>query len=568
MTQLKKTWIIIFLILTATLLCYFPSFSNSFVNYDDSLLLFENKIIHDYSFSNAIKIFETHLKGDHSRFDPLVFIVYMTTKHFFGFNPLWFHLTSLLFHLGCVIAVFWLTFLLTRNTFMSAAASLLFGIHPIHVEAVAWASALMHVMYSFFYLVTLALFLKGLQSPSQKPYAFILSFFSFLICGCCFSAGAITLPFILLLLCCWQDNFLKLKRFFMLAPFFLVSVFLTWITLFTAKHSQIIANPYFNLETSPLSERIHLSSLGIFHYLSQLLAPLNFAIIYPEGYYLHSLNFLYSLLLAAGFLGLFLLYRKKPAQIKPFLFGFLFFFIVLLPFSKLYSTTNSLTNDRYCYLASYGIFLVLAAWANLLIKQQRLLIKIILGTLVFYLLLNTWAICHNWQNGETLWSNEIRLYPRAYPAYLGRADYYSQDGQYQRSLADLNTALLLKPDYTDALRQKATVFLLSNDPQAAIEIYTLLLHSNPDDVASLNNRAAGYLILSLPDQAKTDLDKSINLDAQQVDPYYNRSIIFAEQKQYALALKDLEFILAADPGHELAQSEYQKLKKLLPADEQ
>ena len=158
------------------------------------------------------------------------------------------------------------------------------------------------------------------------------------------------------------------------------------------------------------------------------------------------------------------------------------------------------------------------------------------------------------------------IYPNAYPAYLGRADFYSQNGFYEKALKDINAALSLKPDYTEALRQKGTVLLLSGDARSAIKIYTDMLNVNPNDVTLLNNRAAACLSLRMFAEAKADLDKSINLDAGQIDPYYNRSIVFIEYQQYALALKDIEHVLKTAPGHALARSQYQKLKGLMSAD--
>ncbi|HRZ40722.1 MAG TPA: tetratricopeptide repeat protein [Candidatus Omnitrophota bacterium] len=467
MTSLKNHWIIaLLLILAATLISFLPSLFNDFVNYDDPVLIFENALIREGSFSNAVNIFKTQLSGNHSRFNPLVFISYMSTLRFFGPNPFWFHATSLLFHLGCVAAAFWLTMLLTQSLPVSVMTSLLFGIHPIHVEPVAWISSLMHVMYSLFYLLSLILFLKAIRSERANPLLLFASFISFVICGCCFSAGAATLPAILLLLCVWQDSSLQKKRLALLLPFFALSLFWAWITVFAAKNSHIITNPYFNTSTYSLNERIHLSSLSIFYYLRQLIAPLNFTIVYPEGYYSHPFNALYTVFLAVGILALLMFYKRRPVQTRPVFFGALFFLITILPFLKIYSTTSSLTNDRYCYLACYGIFFILALWANLLLEKRVPLIRTVSAIAAVYLLIITWSACRNWKNSATLWSNQITAYPKAYPAYVGRADFYLSQGRYQNALDDLDRALQLKPDYIEALNLKGTTLLLSGSPQS------------------------------------------------------------------------------------------------------
>jgi tetratricopeptide (TPR) repeat protein len=349
----------------------------------------------------------------------------------------------------------------------------------------------------------------------------------------------------------------------LLIPFFALSLFWAWITVFAAKNSHIITNPYFNTSASSLNERVHLSSLSVFYYLRQLIAPLNFTIVYPEGYYSHPFNAFYTVFLAIGIVALFIFHKRRPDRTRPLLFGTLFFLITLLPFLKIYSTTSSLTNDRYCYLACYGIFFVLALWTNNLIEKRAPLVKTISGIAAVYLVMITWGACQNWKNSTALWSNQIAAYPKAYPAYVGRADSLLSQGRYQNALEDLDRALQLKPDYIEALNLKGTTLLLSGSPQAAIESYTKVLMIEPANISALNNRAASYLSLGMYENARDDLDKSINLDARQIDPYYNRSIALIGQGQYQPALDDIKFVLNADPGHELARSQYQNLKKVM-----
>ncbi len=455
----KNPKILILVLLFATFVAFAPIFANGWVNYDDPGLLFENTIIKNFSLGNTVEIFKLQFQGHYSRINPLVFTVYSAIHHVAGFNPLVYHLVSLLFHMGCVLLVFCLTGLLLKNNFMAFITAFLFAIHPIHVEPVAWASALTHVMYAFFYFAAIIFYVLAIQHPSKQGRYYSFCFFNFVIAGTCFSGGAFTLPILLIAVTYYLEQKVSKSRLIKLLPFFLLSIGLVFLTFHAAKNADIITNPYFNTQYS-LAQKLHLSSFSLFKYVQAIVFPNAFCIVHPTGYFLKNYNFLFTLT-GLALLGLIFWPQKSRKTSTLVIFGLMFFLIPLMPFLQFYSTSDSIINDRYAYVGAFGIFIILAYFLHLLLenlpKKSFTLAKCIVLSITGYLLILTWTQDVTWKNSEKLWTNVIIEYPRAYPAYVARAESYMELGLPKLALADLNRALILKPDFAPALDYKKQI---------------------------------------------------------------------------------------------------------------
>ena len=555
----------IWILVGATLACYVPALFNGFVNYDDPTLLFENSLIQKFSLENTVRIFSEIVHGHYSRFNPLVFVTYMIVHHLTGFNAFWFHAMSLFFHLGAVVAVYVLVIEITHNTRLGLICALLYAVHPIHVEPVAWASALTHVMYTFFYLCSALFFCIGLNNRERRVTWFIFSYLFFGITGACFSGGAITLPLVLTLFMLFERGAPVKKAVFWLVPFFVLSGYFAYLTIYSAKSADVITNPYFNIGQYPLFERVNLSVISLLVYVKQTIFPYSYSLVYPEGYFFPLGNgwvtiafAVFTVLVAAG--------RERFFRLKYFKLGFLFFLITIAPFLKIYSTSDSITNDRYVYLASFGLFLIMAEIIDQWLATagpSRRTARIILSAGLCYLIITTWTTCANWRNSEMLWSQVIKIYPQAYPAYTGRANYYYGQREYSKALADCDKALSYNPKYTNALSLKGLVFMTAGLYGDAIKMYSHVLEQEPEQIHALNNRGAAYLLLGQADKAIADFNQSLGLETDQTDIYYNRGIAYGQTKQWAAAIRDLKHVLSEKPDFQPAKEKMDEIEVIL-----
>ena len=547
------------------LVCYIPALFNGFVNYDDPTLLFENALIQTFSFENTGRIFAEILSGHYSRFNPLVFIAYALIYRFAGFDAFWFHAASILFHTGGTVMVYLLAREMTRNARLSLICALLFAVHPIHVEPVAWASALTHVMYAFFYLCSAYVFHGALHKEKRRAAWVALSFLLFVLAGASFSGGAMTLPLILALLMPLQPGTSHKKLAIWLSPFFALSGYFAYLTIHTAKSADVITNPYFNIGQYPFFERVNQSVVSLLYYIKQTLFPYSYSIVYPEGYFIPFGNgvvtasfMLFTILAAVS--------RKRFFRLQYFTAGFLFFIIAIAPFLKIYSTSDSIINDRYVYLASFGLFLILAEIIDRTLTSKRKTfqpVALVLSASLGYLVINTWTMSLNWRNGEMLWSQAIKMYPRAYPSYVGRAKYFYAQKEFAKTLADCDRALAYNPNYVDALSLKGLVSMTMGMYEEAIGMYSRVLEQERENISALNNRGAAFLLLGQTEKAVMDFNRSLGLKSGQVDVLYNRGVAYFQSKLFAEAMRDLKSVLAENPDFQPAQEKIDEIKVIL-----
>ncbi|MCH8331670.1 MAG: hypothetical protein IH946_09905 [Bacteroidetes bacterium] len=148
-TIIQNRTLMVLSILAATFLAYYGSLFNEFNNWDELKLIINNKLIRVLSFDGIREMFSS-FRSVH--YKPLVFLSWAFEYKLYGLDPFYFHLDNLLLHLLNTLLVFWFLQLITREFFVSFWVSLLFGVHPLHVESVVWLVERKDVLYSLFYL--------------------------------------------------------------------------------------------------------------------------------------------------------------------------------------------------------------------------------------------------------------------------------------------------------------------------------------------------------------------------------------------------------------------------------
>ena len=210
----------LFLILLAYIivLAFYPSITANFINLDDSVMVTENPYITSLSFDNIKHIFSSsHYKLYH----PLVTLSYALEYFVCGLDPYLYHVDNIFLHLFNTLLIFFIIKILSKSFFVSYLTALLFAIHPVCVESVAWISSRKDNLYAFFFLLSILSYLKA-DDNKQKNIFFLGSVFLFL-CSCLSKPSAVTLPAILVLIDFFRNK-LSLKRIKNYIPFVLVSI--------------------------------------------------------------------------------------------------------------------------------------------------------------------------------------------------------------------------------------------------------------------------------------------------------------------------------------------------------
>lgn len=516
--------ILIFLILAATFITFLPSLNNGFIGGDDFNYVMRNPLIRDLSWQGIKNIFTSVHLG---LYKPLTMLSFALEYHFFNLNPYIYHLTNLIMHLLNTLLVFWLMFLISRRAWTAFLVALLFGIHPLHVESVAWVSERKDMLYSIFFLSGLIAYVYSLRYKRRIYHYLIAAMF---ILSLMVKPMGLTFPF-MLLLCDYilgfrvdMDN-LKRKAFF----FAISAIFLIFTLIFASGYS--IRQPSF----MPL-DGIFIANYALLFYLSKIILPVKLCALYPypqKAGNLLPFIFLVSPLFVLILTGLVIFSRRYTRKI---IFGILFYLICLLPVLQLIPTGNAIVCDRYTYLASIGIFYLVAEslfWVyNKRIKYiplVRIFSVLLLAAVIAWLSSSSWNRCKVWKDGNNwfddvlkayppeigeevrFYREEIRRNPRSPDAYNNLAIIYGRFGSHEGAIILCKAAIKMNPNSAKAYNNLGAAYGFSKDFEKSIEFSKKSIALDPNFVPAYNNLAAAYYFTGEYDLAIKYSDMAVKL---------------------------------------------------------
>lgn len=296
----------IFLAALITFVAYLPALQNGFVNWDDDEYVYENSNIQSIDYIFFTWIFTLRANPT---WHPLTLLSFGLDYFIWGLNPAGYHLTNIIFHTLNTILVFILTGRLLKYKFgektdykqtiiIGGITALLFGLHPLHVESVAWISERKDVLYAFFFLMSLLMYLTYTNPYSlfSRRLYYIFGIILFIM-ALMSKPMAVSLPFVLLILDFYPLNRLKTgegmsgfkKVLIEKLPFFILSVLSSLIAI----QSQQLGGALKSFENYPLLLRIYVAVRGYIFYLAKTIIPVNLYPLYPHPVSINFFSFEY-----------------------------------------------------------------------------------------------------------------------------------------------------------------------------------------------------------------------------------------------------------------------------------
>ncbi len=416
-----------FILPVLVLLFYLPGLGNGFVNWDDPYIFKENPLAQDFSWHGLQRMSADLWGGHYHRFLPLSMAIQALEYKGLGLEPTGYHLISVLLHAVNAGLVYGLVESLTLMRGAALAAALIFGLHPMAVEPVVWVTAGHYPVGAFFFLMTLLIYVQGLRRLTRPLLYRAATLLMYGLALLSYSQMALSLPLVLVATDYYCYGKIRWGQVFRKAPYLVLAVYFGKLSLQAAYHGPGGQKPTFLMHHAGLFTRMNLSSEALWIYIQKFFAPADLSCIYPMRYYVHKHLFLYSM---AGLLitWLFYLRRHHIGWQRSFL-GLSWFLLTMAPFLHLVGLSESIIYDRYFYLPSFGLVLMLAgiweAWCA--DKGAQVLIKkaVIAAALAWFI----WILCIGqrqialWQDSGRLWTRVMALYPAFPDAYLNRADY-------------------------------------------------------------------------------------------------------------------------------------------------
>lgn len=497
-----KVKILIASILIAGLISYLPALRNGFVNWDDIAYVSDNKVIQDFSLRNTGKIFTSFFHGN---YQPVTMLTYMLEFRFFKLSPFIYHFTNLTLHLFNSLLVFLFFRILSKNATVSAITAILFSIHPLGVESVAWVSERKNVLYAFFFLNAIICYCYYLQKDRQKRFYYfslILFFLSLLS-----KSMAMTLPLILFIIDYFLNRKFDRNAIIDKIPFFELSFIIGVVAIW----SQYSIGDKAGLDSFNLFKKIGVASFAVNFYLYKLLVPVKLSCLYPysgtEKASVYILSFFALLFILVGFF----LSKKYTKKI---IFASLFFVITLLPVLQIFPIGRTIVADRYMYISSLGFFYIISEavfwlFAKGLKRFQliRNVFFIILVLVIPILSFLTWNKCKAWKDSISLWSDVLNNYPNIALAYNNRGGVYSLNGELAKAISDFNACIKLDPYHEVAYLNRALTYYKMGNLEAAISDLTKALEIVPDDIRAYESRAFLYMKIGEHEKARKDIAK-------------------------------------------------------------
>ncbi|OPX17648.1 hypothetical protein BXT86_05370 [candidate division WOR-3 bacterium 4484_100] len=518
--QRRLIIITVFLILIITILGYYPCLHNSFTNWDDNEYVVGNIQIRSLAPKNIVQIFSTYCYGSYM---PLTILSFALNYRFCRLSPFGYHMTNLILHLVNCLLVFYLFMFLTRNLSISLLTSILFAVHPLHVESVAWISARKELLFTLFFLAAIIAYLYYQKKSSKRFYYFTLIFFVLSLFS---KPAAITLPFVLLIIDAFVYQRFNKNIVIDKIPLFILSIIFTIIAFFGqqsvgAVRPNISSAIFFNI-LSPL--RI------VVFYLCKTVIPVRLSCFYPIPEELPQWESPFFALMPVIIVLSIILILFLKRHNKKLIFGSLFSAITTLPVIQIVPVGQPIA-DRYTYLPLIGVFyLVAEAWYYLktrTAKPIKVIFTIIVVAVICLLSYLSNIRCRVWKDGITLWSDVIEKYPSMARLYNNRGIYYAQIQRYDEALADFNRALSLDKNF----------------------------------IAAYNNRGNVYASLGEVDRAITDFTEALKIDSSFADAYYNRAIAYFMKREFEHALQDL--LKCKGLGYEVPQEFLNEIDRAL-----
>jgi tetratricopeptide (TPR) repeat protein len=498
----------------------------------------------------------------------------------YGLRPWGHHLTNLLLHTANTILVFLLFQSMSRATGRSFVLAALFGLHPLRAQSVAWVAERKDVLSAFFFLLTLLAYVRYVRSfpdtskqsqETDEPrkvkaacslptngaqrstiwYALTLLFFSF---GLMCKPMLVTGPFALWLLDCWPLGRVQISSIKSLLsstsevlsekiPFFILAGAACVVTFFAQKSGGAI------VQGVPFGLRLGNAMVTYWRYLGKLFWPSNLCIFYPfpDSPWPMSLVIAASALLLAA--SLFMIVLGIRHAYLPF--GWFWFIGTLVPVIGLVQVGSQSMADRYTYIPSIGILVILVWVISDRLREWpcgRTALIALAGAAIFGGLVATRTELAYWQDGETLFRRALTVTTPNCIALDSLGQELLAKKRQPEAMVLFGQAVRLSPDYTPARVDLGIALLRSDRLDEAMSQFQQALKADPDDMGAHKGLGTVWFRQGRLDQAIDEYQKALKATPGDEETHRDLAIAFAKAEHWAEAATEYEQALKLDPS--------------------
>jgi protein O-mannosyl-transferase len=560
------------LVALITFVVFSPALRNGFVNWDDLETLVENQNFRGLTGSHLSWMFTTFHMG---HYQPLSWLTFSLDYRLWGMEAFGYHLTNILLHSANAVLFYFVTLRLlaiaTGSIFSAVGlrlaagfSALVFAIHPLRVESVAWATERRDVLSGFFLLLTVLGYLKAAGAKTNdtggrrwlavSAVSYVLSLLS--------KASGMTLPLVLLVLDVYPLRRLgggvgkwfgaDARRVWLeKLPFFIAAVAAGAVAL-TAQQK---AGALVSAETHDLTDRIAQGLYGTTFYMFKTLLPTGLAPLYefPSDFYLFNWRVILSAIVFLLFsLGLFAARHRWPAGLA----GWIAYLLLLAPVLGAAQAGLQLVADRYTYLSCMVWAILLASallhlWRPGTEKVARPVSAALSIAMPLFALFGlgtlTWRQTQVWHDSETLWSHALAVSPSGM-AYLNVGRFKAQRGDLEEAVTYMRRAVEINPK-NDVFQSNLALILARQGNLAEATVhFRQALEINPGDAATQNNMGITLAQQGKLDEAIPHFQRSLEIKANDASGHTNLANVLLGRGDMEGAIKHLRIAVEIDPA--------------------
>lgn len=511
-------------LLAVTMAVYSQAAGFGFVNYDDPDHLSANPhVMHGFSMANIAWAFTS---AHASNWIPLTWLSYMLDTQIFGLRSGPLHLVNVALHAISTLLLFGFLHRATGARWRSALVALVFALHPLHVESVAWLAERKDVLCVLFCLLTLWAYLKYSERPSALRYAAVALLFA---CALLAKPLAVTLPLVLLLLDLWPlRRFERTKSAALVTeklPLLALSMAASIVTYVVQQGSGAISG----VERIPLLDRISNALASYFIYLVKFAWPSNLAVFYPYP------NSPAWILAAAGLITIALLTWLALRQVRArpyFATGWLWYLITLLPMIGLVQAGLQARADRYMYLPMIGLSIAitwgLADWFERRKWNQSLLAAAACAVCAAWTVV-TFETVDNWRDSIALFEHAVAVTEGNYVAHHNLGVALRDAGRVDDAVVEFQEAVSIRPQAADMQENLGEALIAAGRAAEAEPHLVRALELRPDFAKAHVDLGSALVRTGKMNEAASQYREALRLQPDFAEAHYGLGGILARQ---------------------------------------
>ncbi len=530
-------------LIAITLTVFWPVSRHEFINLDDDSYVTDNpEVQRGLTLRSITWAFKSTRAAN---WHPLTWLSHMLDYELYGLSPAGHHFTNLLLHLANTLLLF-LTFKqMTGALWRSSFLAVLFALHPLHVESVAWVAERKDVLSTFFWMLTIWAYACYAKQPNIKRYALVLLSFA---AGLLSKPMLVTLPFVLLLLDYWplrryqfeetdrdpksqgtpsawaaRSGSFGLPLFTEKIPLLLLSAVSSVVTYFAQRHGGAVGS----FEIYPLESRVANALVSYLGYARKMVWPYPSAVLYPYRDRMPILEVVAAGLFLIGITFLVIRYGSRYFYLAV---GWLWYLGTLVPVIGLVQVGMQAMADRYTYIPLIGLFIVIA-WGipDLLARTRyrRAILALSAGLLIMVLSIVSSLQIDHWESSLSLLQHTLKVAPNSPLIHNNLGVALTRQSKSQEAMAHFAEALRLDPNYVDAYKNLGAALARQGRIEEAFVHYEKVLRIKPDDAEA--HYRIGFLLARQGKEQEAILHyrEALRIQASHADAHNNLGVLLA-----------------------------------------